>query len=567
MRMRPRSSLQADAACLVTRLFSREVVADFAAMNAFEPDELQWVSGHPTFELCMTRRLSRCAILGAACLVALVSCDGEVFGGDATGGPSAKFALIAPAPAHPIDFAAQVKPSPFALRALSNREYLTSISDLIGVELPLSLIQPWTPTTQYSGFDSIGWANFDTKLVRDRLATIEPILDAALASPKVMTCSVTTPGQLGYPLCAQSIVTRIAERAFRRPLHADELALLKTAYDGGVALAQGQVATDNELLAEGVRAALSTVFLSPQFMIKAELAVTPDFVGDRDLSPYELAGRLSFFLANSVPDDQLWAAAKDGSLSSPDVLAIQAERLIAANPDRFVENFVGQWFGFRELDTSTDPLEQAMFQESRLTLREILTSDLPANSIVKPRFTYLNQTLATHYGAKGEFNEFFKRVVMSERGGILAQASVLKLTSNSTAETSPIRRGRWVQGRLLCKTIPPPPPELAAQISASAMSIPATATVKERLAMHHNAGPACNGCHQFMDPIGLGMEAFDPLGRKRTVYPDGRPVETDSALFGTPFKGFEDLNDLLAAMPDVQRCAGEKLAVHALGHG
>ncbi len=504
--------------------------------------------------------------VAAVGLIALLaSCDGEVFGGLSGGSTGPRADLIAPAPIRPINFAALVKPSPFALRAMSNREYLASVSDLIGVELPLSLIQPWTPTPQYSGFDAIGWANFDTKLVRDRLTTIEPILAAALTSTKVMTCIAASPSQLEYSVCAQSIVTRLAERAFRRPLAAAELALLKKAYDDGVALARGNFSTDNELLGEGVRAALSTVFLAPQFMVKAELAPAPGFVGDRDLTPYELASRLSFFLTNSVPDDELWAAAKDGSLSSPDVLARHAERLLTAHPDRFVENFVGQWFGFRELATATDPLEQAMFQESRLTLREILASDLPANTIVNPRFTYLNQRLATHYGVPGAFTTAFQRVASAERGGILAQASVLKLTSNSTAETSPIRRGRWVQERLLCKAIPLPPPELAALISASSMSIPATATVKERLQMHHNAGPACNGCHQYMDPIGLGLEGFDPLGKKRTVYPDGRRVETDSVMFGSPFAGFEGLNELLAGMPDVQRCAGEKLAVHALG--
>ncbi len=513
----------------------------------------------PTLRVKPPLKFSLC-IASTAMLV--LACEGDILGAGGSSPFGSGKPIVSLAPPAKVDLAAKVKPSSTALRALSNREYLTSVSDLFGIDYPKTLIQPWAATPGYSGFDSIGWANFDTKLVRDRLATLEVILDGAMSSPKVMTCSATSSTQVIYDACAKSIVERLAERAFRRPLTPEEKTLLTTAYTKGVQLAQCRVAS--ELLKEGVRAALATVLLAPQFQIKAELA-TDGFTGERELTAYELASRLSYFITNSLPDDELWAAAKDGSLVSPDVLQKQAERLLAANTDRFVENFLGQWFGFRELDTATDPLEQAMFQETRLTLREILVNDMPAISIVQPRFTYLNSRLATHYGVPGEFNEFFKRVTMTERGGILAQASVLRLTSNSVHETSPIRRGRWVQGRLLCKTIPPPPPELSEQISNASMAVPANATVKQRLAMHEKAGAACHGCHQFMDPIGIGLEGFDSLGKKRTTYEDMRPVETDSNLFGTPFANFEGLNELLYAMPEVKQCAAEKIAVHALG--
>lgn len=496
-----------------------------------------------------------------SCLTVLMlfgaACNGEIV--------ARERAKSVETPVTPIDYVARVKPAPSPLRALSNREYLTSVSQLIGVPLPLSLTAGWTPTSQYSGFDGIGWTNFESKLVRDRLASLDPILEAALAAPSVITCSVTSSQELAYEQCAHTGIERIASRAFRRPLSQEEIAQLKVNYDAGIALAQGSGLTPTQLLAEGIRSALASVFMAPQFLIKAELAPSEGFTGERDLNSYEIASRLSFFLTNSVPDDELWALAQNGTLTSPSVIEAQARRLYRSHPDEFVENFMGQWFGFRELANSTDPLEQAMFSETQLTMREIVTNDLPAATIVAPKFTYVNQLLADHYGIKGTFNKYFKRISLNDRGGILAQASVLRLTSSSLHETSPIRRGRWVQERLLCKTVPPPPAALADQIRAATLALPANATVKETLQFHRTAGAACNGCHQFMDPIGLGLEGFDPLGRKRTVYDDGRPVETDSTLFDVPFKNFEEMNDLLAANPDVQRCAGEKMAIHALG--
>ena len=489
----------------------------------------------------------------------VAGCEGEVVGGAKPQPP----AIVAPVvPKIPLLSLVRAAPSP--MRALSNREYLYSVSDLIGVELPLAVTAPWAPTTKYSGFDSIGWTNFDTKLVRDRLATIEVILNEALKSPKIMTCAATTLSQVEYSFCAQIIIERTAERAFRRPLSPEELGELKNAYINGIVIGQPTIADSNLLMKEGLHSALAAVLLSPQFLVKTELEPTPGFVGERELSSYELASRLSYFITSSLPDDQLWAAAKRGELASADELQRHAERLLNNHVDRFVDNFMGQWFGFRELDTATDTLEQAMLQETRRTLREVVSNDLPTTAVLRPNFTYLNRDLATHYGIAGDFSTTFTRVPMTERGGILSQASILKLTSSS-AETSPVRRGAWVQGRLMCKTIPPPPPELREQISAASAAIPANATVKQRLSMHKNAGAACAGCHQFMDPIGIGLEGFDARGKKRTVYADGRPVETDSEFFGSPFTNFEGLNALLFAMPDVQRCAAEKIAVHSLG--
>ena len=190
---------------------------------------------------------------------------------------------------------------------------------------------------------------------------------------------------------------------------------------------------------------------------------------------------------------------------------------------------------FRAMEAAAPgSIEAAMWKESVLTLSEIVRSDMPLSSIVSPGFTFVNKQLAEHYGLPADgLGEDFKRVEMPSRGGVLQQGSWLTLSAASL-KTSPMHRGRLVQDRLLCKVIPPPDSTLFEQIQQVANSIPADATVKQRVDQHRQAGPQCFGCHQFMDPIGLSLEGFDQFGKVRKTYSDGRAVETNSELLGTP---------------------------------
>jgi hypothetical protein len=508
--------------------------------------------------LSLVRPLSLFSLLSLALCVA---CDGSA---NLSLSPS-ELLLIEPpmppqeeAPLPPPDSeleaaaAAKVKPNGETLRALSAREYLYSVSDLFGVELPVSLIKDWTPDLQFSGFDAIQWSNFDTKLARDRLATVEKMIDAGVVSPSVMTCQAASAAELEYPVCAQKILEPLAVRAFRRPLTAEEGTALRLAYTSGLQLARDAVIADlGELLTEGVRAGLGHLLLAPQFMIKLERAPGS---GERLLTAHELASKLSFFLTASIPDPELRFVANNGELLQPEVLAAQVDRLLATRGDRFVETFIGQWLSVRHLaDAPPGSLERSMWTETQLVLLEILRRDLPISTVLKPGFTYVDAQLAAHYGLPGTFGALPTRVETQDRGGVLMQGSLLTATSTKTL-TSPIRRGRYVQGRLLCS-----------QIADVSSRIPADATVKQRMNLHKTSAPVCLSCHQYMDPIGLGLESFDQRGQRRTVYPDGRKVETDSELLGKPFQTAEELNTLLFALPEVRSCIAEKLAIHGLG--
>jgi hypothetical protein len=457
-----------------------------------------------------------------------------------------------------------VKASEPIHRNLSNREYLSMVSDVIGVPLDPALVKSWTATTQFSGFDAVAWTSYDGKALRDRTETLEFILDRAVGSKALRSCSAMSVADLAYTRCAQRILEPLAARAFGRPLEQAEKDAIAKTYDGAVALAKTALSAPADILQDGIRAALGSILIAPQAITRIEPSPSPGFVGERELNAYELANRLSFMMLNSIPDEQLWAKAADGTLVKTEVLRAEVNRLLDSKTETFVQSFMGQWFDFRAFDTTeSQSVERAMWNESWRTLSHIVRQDMPAAAILQPGFTYLNGALAKHYGLPGTFGVEFTKLTTVERGGVLQQGSWLTLSA-TPLKTSPMHRGRLVQDRLLCKAIPPPDSALFAQIQAVSASIPANASVKERLLAHRNAGAACRGCHEYMDPIGLGLESFDSYGKFRTVYSDGKRVEAESDILGKPFRTVRELGEVISGLPDYRRCVAQKLAIYSL---
>jgi hypothetical protein len=492
----------------------------------------------------------------AAAAVALAACDDPV--GSLEGQPNGNGNGSGDGP-ETAALATKVPAGPPMSRNLSNREYLATMTAIIGAPIPNEVAAGWTATTQFSGFDAVPWTNLDAKAIRDRAESAEKILDIALASPKVMSCSETTAE------CAKKIVESFATRAYGRPLAPEEKDSLFARYDEGVALGKTMLTDAKAVHLDGLRSAIGSVLLAPQVLTRVETPPSPDFTGERELDAYELASRLAFMFTGSIPDDELWATASDGSLKEESVLIAQATRLLDTRTDSFVQQFMGQWFDFRAFDSAKPgSIENAMYEESWRTLADVVKDGKPMTALVQPGFTYVNADLAKHYSLVGTFPGELTRVDTSERGGVLQLGSWLT-ASASPLKTSPIHRGRLVQDRLLCKVVPPPDSSLFEQIQKVSASIPPTASVKERLEQHRKAGDACQGCHEYMDPIGLGLEGFDQHGRLRRAYADsGKEVEVASNLLGKPFATFNELNGMLAALPEYQRCAAEKLTVYSL---
>ena len=305
-------------------------------------------------------------------------------------------------------------------------------------------------------------------------------------------------------------VERFAGRAFRRPLEKGEA-------DGFVRLAETALAAGASF-EDAARVAFRAVLSSPQFLLLEE---RPGLLDD-----HALAARLSYFLWSTAPDAELLALAAEKKLGLPGVFKAQVERLLSSpRSRRFVENFTGQWLDLRRIDaTSPDArlypefdemLPRMMVGETEAFFAEVLAKDLPVASFIDSDFLMLNSRLAVHYGIEGVEGESFRRVARpagSPRGGLLAQAAILKITANGTV-TSPVMRGTWVLKRLLGQP-PAPPPADAGSIEPDTRG---ATTVREQLAKHRNV-PACATCHRTIDPPGFALECFDVIGGFRDRY-------------------------------------------------
>jgi hypothetical protein len=269
------------------------------------------------------------------------------------------------------------------------------------------------------------------------------------------------------------------------------------------------------------------------------------------LSDLELASRLSFFLWSSIPDEPLLDAAIRGTLKQPRVLERQVRRmLVDRRSEALVTSFAAQWLHLRNLTASMpdprlfpdfdDNLRRAFRRETELFFESVKREDRSVLDLLRADYTFVNERLAKHYGIPNVYGGHFRRVSLpkdSPRGGLLGHASILTVTSYGD-RTSPVQRGKWILENLLGLTPPPPPPDVPALKERVAGG--KVLTMRQRIAQHRE-NPACSGCHNLMDPIGLATENFDAVGRWRTLE-DGTPVDASGGLpDGATFDGVEGL--------------------------
>jgi hypothetical protein len=264
----------------------------------------------------------------------------------------------------------------------------------------------------------------------------------------------------------------------------------------------------------------SAVLCSPRFICIEE---KPGRLDDN-----ALASRLSFFLQNTAPDDQLRQLAAAGKLHEPQILREQTDRLLNDGKSRqFVDAFLDYWLDLRKL-TATAPdatlyndyylddlLVESAVAETQLFFAELIKSNLRADNIISSDFSMLNERLATHYGIPGVQGVRLRKMLLapdSPRGGIMTQASILKVTANGTT-TSPVVRGAWIMERILGKP-PPPPPKGVPAVEPDTRG---ATTIRDQLARHRTQ-ETCNACHAKIDPPGFALESFDVMGGLRDHY-------------------------------------------------
>jgi hypothetical protein len=370
------------------------------------------------------------------------------------------------------------------------------------------------------------------------------------------------------PGAITEVLTPFLHRAFRRPVTKAEVAKYVRLYD--------EVRKAGDSFEEGLAVAIQGVLVSPDFLYRIERD-PPAGSTETLITDHELATRLSYFLWSTMPDDQLLALADQGKLRQPGVVDGQVRRMLQdPKATALSKNFASQWLQTRKMESVTPDfnmfpdfdayLRMSMIEETEKFVDYVVHDDRSILDFIDANYSFLNERLAGFYGIPGVKGTEFRKVEFDDphRGGVLTQASVLTVSSYAT-RTSPVLRGKWILENILNAPPPPPPPNVPAL--EEAMKNSPDASLRDQLAMHRK-NPTCAGCHNRMDPLGVGFENFNAIGAWRTQ--DGKLAIDASGTLpdGRAFAGPAELRKLL--MNDRKAfasCLAEKMLIYALGRG
>jgi hypothetical protein len=480
---------------------------------------------------------------------------------------------LPPAPIDPMGMPAKdcgttYLPGHTLIHRLDNAEYNNTVRDLL-----FTSSHP-ADTFASSSIGSSGFSNqSDVLTVSDQLANdyvtaAQALADEARSSKgqsggawaQLTGCAynVASPSMS----CQTSVVQGFAERAFRRPIDPDDLTLLMTVVAG------------ESTFDDGFHDAIVAVLIDPRFFFNYVNHTAPDDPNTVvALDDYELASRLSYFLWQSMPDDQLFTLASMGQLKDATTLGLQVKRMLA-DPKAvgFATAWRRDWAKLTLLDGTTGyggvsaQLSQELKQQTELMVEDVVSRDASLLELVSTDHTFVNSDLATFYGwsLPSVTSSTFVRVQNPDanRLGVLTQAGLMLTVGGGESYTHPVQRGRWVMDSLLCQAPGAPPPG----VPSLPGPISSTDTMKQRLNAHV-ASPQCQACHATMDVYGLGLENFDMQGHWRDVYAElnNTPIDATGMLpDGRSFQTPAQMMTLLANDPKVQGCLAQKVMMYAL---
>jgi hypothetical protein len=459
------------------------------------------------------------------------------------------------------------------LRRLTHSQYNNTVRDLLGDQT--------LPAAQFPQEDFVnGFKN------QAEAQSVSPLLAEAYSAAaerlarnafrggdtnRLVPCRLASAADAA---CRDQFLRRFGLRAFRRPLTEAEQRRYAALFD-------------REARAE------KDFYRGAQAVVEAMLQA-PGFLYHTAQGQYGIASRLSYFLWDTAPDEELLRAAAAAELSTRPQIEKQARRLLASPQARqFLDEFSSQWLRFdrltgtvrdrRQYPQYTPELGLAMIEETRRLVHHLVWSEGNFMELFSAGYGFLNSELASLYGFDKPGEEFglVKFPPESDRAGLVGQATFLLLTSKPE-ETAPTARGLFVREQFLCQQVPNPPPGVNAVLPPFDENRPLTN--RERL-FEHLINPSCKGCHQLIDPIGFGLEKFDAIGRRRdkqriTFLPTraernraARAVELDintagSMIAGLPkseFNSPKELGSVLAASPTCQECVVKQLFRYAYG--
>jgi mono/diheme cytochrome c family protein len=447
------------------------------------------------------------------------------------------------------------------------RDVIVAFIDRSHVESDENVANP-APFAGLTG--SIAQANGRMPRLVDGIVIAGPYNPKGISrTPSRALIFVCDPKTAGEPACAKQITGNLARRAFRRPVTPEDVNRLMPFYEAG---REGGGSFD-----QGIEQVVAAVLASPDFLyraIRGPKGTSPNT--EFALTDLELASRLSFFLWNTGPDDELLTLAASGGLTKAGAMEKQVRRMLAdPKASSLVTSFAMKWLNLDALDSVkpdpilfpgfTDQLRRDFSSEAEAFIGSILLEDRNVVDLLTADHTFLNERVARHYGISGVKGTQFRKVTLAEkeRWGLLGKAAVLMRTSYGD-RTSPVLRGAWVLDKLLGTPPTPPPPNTATDLSQKAGETPKT--VRARLEQHRDKA-SCRQCHGVIDPTGLALENFDAVGAFRTVDRQANaPIDAKTVLpNGVPINGVVELRAQLVDRPAVfVGAVTERLMMYAL---
>lgn len=456
----------------------------------------------------------------------------------------------------------ELQPGRSPMRRLTVDEYDNTVRDLLGdTTAPAARL-----IDDERGVTSADARLVTTLLVEQYMAAAEDVAARAIVDlPATLDCDRAT---VGEDECARQFIDRVGSRAYRRPIAEDEAATLFDLY---------AIVKSEMTFAEGIQAVLEAILQAPAFLYRPEI-VPMDGEPIVRLDGYQIATRLSYFLWSTMPDEFLLEAAASGELDDDEAVAAHARRLLEdPRAEGAIQSFFHRYLELEHLEGLTkDPevfpdfspgIAELMREETEAFVHAVLVDpagDRRWSTLMTADWSMMNAELAAYYGVEGPSGETFERVDLDPayHSGYLTQGSLMASRARSY-ESSPVHRGMFVRGNLLCGIVPDVPENL----EVDPPDPDPTLTTRERLA-EHRANPECGSCHRQIDPLGFAFEHFDGSGRFR---PDenGLPIDASGVMVDSDvdgdFDGAVDLANKLVGSEEAQRCFASTLFETAQG--
>lgn len=459
---------------------------------------------------------------------------------------------------------------PPMVRRLTESQYRASIADIFAPDIPVTA--RFEKPLRVEGLIAIGTgaSGMSPFAVEQYDAAAQGIAAVVLSKDRrheFLSCGPKAETTFDEA-CARAFLTEKGRLLFRRPLTGAET----DKFVGLARMAHQQLGN----YYEGLELSLYTMLVSPQFLFRVERMAPGSNGRTGQLDAFSKASRLSFFLTNSTPDDELLRAAEAGELDHGWGLRRQVNRLTQS--DRFedaVRAFFADMLQFERFDDlskdpaiypafNSDVAADAQEQTLRTIVEHLITDRGDYRDLFTTRDTFLTRSLGVVYRTPVPTRGDWEAVTFDQsanRAGIQSHVSFLALHSHP-GRSSPTLRGYAVREIFLCQHVPDPP----ANVDVTAIDEIAHAkmvTARDRLARHATE-PSCAGCHKVMDPLGLTMENYDGLGTFRTRE-NGALIDTAGSLDGTEFNTTDGLAKALRNHPETPRCVAERMYKSAVG--